>query len=409
LGSGSLLICDSGTWRYALRSDVPDGTYGGFASRPSWYPPLRAFYNMPASASCKLSLAHAPIDPSQITTIIPGGAMLSDHVAPIDHFYMSVTGTAAAPTPIYATADGTVLLVSSLGGPNTIQVVLAHACETVSVYGVINRLAGVLAPYDSIVAAGGRANPQLAVKAGDILGEQWLDPMEIAIQDGAVWLSGFAHPFPYVSQSGWAPYTADPLAYLPQPAASQYQAKMQRAVAPRSGKIDWDTAGTAAGNWFLSGTIGYSGNLTSAYTSATVPVTAGQVPGKNHYTWSQLALAPHWIQPSVWLASIGSWADPAGDGVQFAIRPGATPPNQLTVGQTAVYELARWNSTGADGGPVDNANPPVGYQVVPVTANVGVLAVRVNGDNTLTVEKRPDLTSASSFAGFSSLAETYWR
>jgi hypothetical protein len=408
-GSGSLLICDSGTWRYALRSDVPDGTYGGFTSRPSWYPPLRAFNNTPAAAPCKLSLAYAPIDPSQITTITPSGAMLGDHVTPIDHFYMSVTGTAANPTPIYATADGTVLLVSSLGGPNTIQVVLAHACETLSVYGVINQLAGVLAPYQSIVAAGGRANPQLSIKAGDIIGQQWLDPMEIAIQDGAVWLPGFAHPFPYVSESGWAPYTADPLAYLPQPAASQYQAKMQRAVRPYAGKTDWDTVGTAAGSWFLKGTLGYSGNLTSTYIHATTPVPGGQVPGKRHYSWSHLALAPHWVQPSVWLASMGTWVDPTGDGVQFAIQPGPVRPDQLTIGQTAVYELAHWNSTAADGGAIDYAIPPVGYLVTPVTANIGVLAVRVNGDNTLTVEKRPDLTSASSFTGFTSLAETYWR
>src|SRR5258708_6852443 len=268
-GSGSLLICDSGTWRYALRSDVPDGTYGGFTSRPSWYPPLRSIFNIPAAAPCKLALTHAPIDPSQITTIVPGGLMVGRHVAPIDHFYMSVTGTAGDPTPIYADADGTVILVDSLGGasnaPNTLQVAIAHACETVSVYGVINRFAGVLAPYQSLVAAGGMDNPQLSVHAGDIIGEQWLDPMELAIQDGAAWLSGFAHPFPYVSGPAWTPYIVDPLDYLPQPAASQYQALMQRTVSPRSGKIDWDTAGTAAGTWFLSGTIGFSGNLTSAY------------------------------------------------------------------------------------------------------------------------------------------------
>ena len=412
-GSGSLLFCDSASWRYALRSDVPNGTYGGFTSRPSWYPPLRfvyAFANWaPAADACKLSLAQAPIDPSQITSIVPNGAMLGVHVTPIDHAYIGVTGTAGSPTPIYAPADGTVLLVASLVGPNTIQIVIAHSCETLSLYWVVNQLAGVLAPYQSTVAAGGRASPLLSVKAGDLIGEQWLTPMDFAIQDGAVWLSGFAHPFPYVSQAAWEPYTADPLAYLPQPAASQYQAKMQRAVSPNSGKIDWDTAGTAAGNWYLTGTIGYSGNASSAYGGATTPVTGGQVPGKNGYSWSHLALAPHWVQPSVWLASIGSWADQAGDGVQLAIRPGPVPPNQLTVGQTAIYELARWNTTAADGGSVDNANPPVGYQVVPATSNVGVLAVRVNSDNTLTVEKRPDLTSAASFTGFTSLAETYWR
>jgi hypothetical protein len=334
--------------------------------------------------------------------------MLGVHVIPIDHAYIGVTGTAAAPTPVYAPADGTVVEASSLGGPNTMRVVIAHGCETLSVYMVLNQLAGVLAPYQSTVAAGGRADPELRVKAGDLIGRQWLSTMDFAIVDGAVWLSGFAHPFPYVWSNGSAPYTADPLAYLPEPAASQYQAKMQRAVSPNSGKIDWDTAGTAAGNWFLNGTIGTSGDPTSAYIGTT-SVTGGTVPGKNGYTWSELAFAPHWVDPSVWMASFGSWADPLGDGVQFVIQPGSMPPNQLMVGQTAVYELAHWVELTADGGAVNPTNPPVGYQVVPVSGNSGVVAVRVNSDNTLTVEKRPDLKSASSFTGFTSLAQTYWR
>jgi len=39
----------------------------------------------------------------------------------------------------------------------------------------------------------------------------------------------------------------------------------------------------------------------------------------------------------------------------------------------------------------------------------GVLAVRVNADHTITVEKRPDLKSAAAFTGFGPGAETYWR
>ena len=36
--------------------------------------------------------------------------------------------------------------------------------------------------------------------------------------------------------------------------------KVVRTVEPRAGKIDYDIEGTIAGNWFLDGTVDYSGN-----------------------------------------------------------------------------------------------------------------------------------------------------
>ena len=174
-------------------------------------------------------------------------------------------------------------------------------------------------------------------------------------------------------------------------------------------RSDWDKAGTASGNWFHESTIGYSGQLIDTLKAATAPVPGGMVAGKKEYSWGHLSLVPHWVQPSVWLASLGTWADPAGDFRQFALRPGPKRPDQLTPQDGVVaYELVTWVHVNAQGQPVDGRSYPVGYQVQMSESVMGVLAVRVNANNTLTVEKRPDLKSAAAFTTFGSAAETYW-
>jgi hypothetical protein len=275
---------------------------------------------------------------------------------------------------------------------------------------VVNRLAGVLEPYKDAVEAAGGIYPSVPISAGEVFGEQRENMMDFSLHDGAAWLSGFAHPFAYATGFGLTPYTVDPLPYLPPTDATAYEAKMQRVVPPRSGKIDLDVVGTAAGSWFLEGTLG-SGWLASVAATATkIPTPEEAFPGKNYSTYGHLAVVPHYVQPSVWIASIGMWADPAGDFRQFAIMEGPPRPNAITPADgIVVYELSNWSSLTPDGYAISTAGWPVGFLVVIGDMVKGVLAVRVNGDNTLTVEPRPDLTSAAGFTGFSSAARTYWR
>ena len=416
-GDGSLLICASGHWRYALRSDVPDAPVSGFTSRPDWYPPLRTMLGLPPD-DCQLKLTEAPIAPADVLSVIPNGAMIGGHITPIDHWYINVSTlalsetarTSAAYLPIRAVADGTIIEASSLGSPTSMRVVIKHGCEAATTYMVINKLDGVLAQYQAMVSSGGFVTPNLPVKAGDVIGMQRDNPLDFSLEDGHVWLSGFAHPFPYVSGDAWKPYTADPLPYWPAAIGDALAAKMQRTAAPRAGRIDWDKPGTAAGNWFADGTIGYGGMPASLYATATGQIPGGQVPDKNGYSWGHLSLAPHWVQPSVWIASLGTWKDPAGDFKQFALRAGPPAPDAITPADgIVVYELAEWSITGPQGEPVDINSLPVGYQVNVVDQVQGVLAVRANADGTLTVEKRPDLTKAADFGTSFTAPETYWR
>jgi hypothetical protein len=365
-----------------------------------------------------VSLTEAPIAPADVLSVVPNGAMIGGHVTPIDHWYINVATlglppeerASAAYLPIRAAADGVIIEASSLGSPTSMRVTIKHACEAVTTYMVINKLDGVLASYQATVAAGGFATPNIPIKAGEVFGMQRDNPLDFSLADGHTWLSGFAEPFAYVSSDAWKPYIADPLPYWPPAIRDAYTAKMQRTEAPRAGRIDWDKPGTASGNWYASGTFGYCGRETSDFAQATAFIPGGAVPGKNGSSWSHLALAPHWVQPSLWIASLGTWQDPAGDFKQFAIRPGPPRPDALTADDGIVaYELVDWTITGPHGETVDFANLPIGYQVTPAAFVQGVLAVRVTPDGTLSVEKRPDLKKASDFPGAFTKSETYSR
>lgn len=416
-GDGSLLLCDGHKWRYALRADVPDAPAGGYVSRPDWYPPLRTQFGLPPEV-CTIALTEAPIAAADVLSVVPNGAMIGGHVTPIDHWYINGSTLAlsgeqraqAAYLPVRAAADGVIIEASSLGSPTSMRVTIKHACEAVTTYMVVNKLDGVLAPYQATVAAGGFATPNISIKAGEVFGMQRDNPLDFSLADGHAWLSGFAHPFAYVSGDAWKPYIADPLPYWPPSIRDAYTAKMQRTEPPRAGRIDWNKPGTAAGNWFASGTFGYCGRASSDFEHATAFIPGGAVPGKNGTSWSHLAFAPHWVQPSVWIASLGTWQDPAGDFKQFAIRTGPPRPDALTANDGIVaYELVDWTIAGAQGETVDYANLPVGYTVTPSDVVQGVLAVAVNANGTLTVEKRPELKKAGDFVGPFTHPETYNR
>ena len=57
----------------------------------------------------------------------------------------------------------------------------------------------------------------------------------------------------------------NPYAYFAEPLRSQLLTKSPRTVEPRGGRIDYDIDGRLVGNWFLEGTVDYSGGLTPTF------------------------------------------------------------------------------------------------------------------------------------------------
>jgi hypothetical protein len=244
-----------------------------------------------------------------------------------------------------------------------------------------------------------------------VLGEQRDNPLDFMVMDGGAWLSGYVAPFSYAEGEAWKPYVVNPWPYFSPDLQAFYESRMQRTFEPRWGRIDLDVRGRAAGNWFLDGTVGYSGRPLSDFQSRS-SLPGGQVAGHNSTSWSHLAIVPDAVQPRWWMFSIGWWQDPAGDASQLVIDlgTGQPAPSELTpdVG-IVVYQLKNWDYSPHSNPPGSFAPQPIGYDIVPQFLK-GLVAVRVNTDESITIEIVPSLRGeVPVFAGFTAASRTYRR
>ena len=421
-------ICKNGKVSYVLATDVPKTPASGYTSRPDWYPTLAQILGGPSAkeptcspSSIKFTSPILPLD--QLAPSIPYGYMVGGHVTPIDHAYIGLKSlsksasqlTSADYVAVTAPADGVITEVSNLGSPNSHRVVIDHGCNVFSVYMVMNKVTGVLASLASQASNNGYLKANVKVKAGEEFGRQAETMLDFNVFDGTSWLSGFQNPQAYLTQDAWKPYTADFLPFFSSDIRSAMEAQMQKTSSPRVGKIDHDIAGTASGNWFLAGTNGYGGRLTSDYENATAMLGSGSVPGKNDYSWSHLAIAPHQVDTKAWVFSSGWWSDPKGDADQavLVVASGQVAPDKLTAASgMVVYKLAQLSyapPAGVATNPPGSMAPwPVGYTVV-TGRDRGVVALQVNADGSLSLELNTSLSSISGFTAFTSAKRTYNR
>jgi hypothetical protein len=422
-------ICKNGKVSYLLAADAPKTPAGGFTSRPEWYPTLAQILGGPGAteptctpSSVSFTSPVLPLD--QLAPAIPYGLMVAGHVTPIDHAYLGIKAlakpasqlTASDYVPVTAPADGTITEVSNLGSPNSYRVVINHGCNLWSVYMVMNKVTGVLASVASQAANSGYVTPNIKVKAGDEFGRQAETMLDFNVFDGTQWLSGFQNIQSYLTLDTWKPYTADYLPFFTPSIRSAMEAQLQKTSSPRVGKIDYDIAGTASGNWFLAGTNGYAGRLNSDYENATAMLGGGSVPGKNDYSWSHLAIAPHQVDTKAWVFSSGWWKDPKGDADQavLVVGSGQVAPDKLTSASgMVVYKLAQLSYTppaGVTPNPPGSMAPwPVGYTVVTGDVGRGVVALQVNADGSLSLELNTTLTDPASLTAFTAAKRIYNR
>lgn len=408
---GGIAICDAGKYRYAFTKDLPKAPVKGYTKRPAWYPSLDSIFGQ-VESTCKPSTIKftAPVLPVEhLAPSIPYGMMVGYHVTPIDHGYFGIDTLSlseqdrqSAPyLPITSPAAGTVIQVQTLEGPvPNYRMVINHGCGVYTAYMVMDKVA-------TGITAGSK------VTAGQKIGEQRDHPMDFNVFSSGTWLSGFANPISYAYGEAWKPYTADPSPFWSTATSTAYANSMQRTATPRWGKIDFDVVGTASGNWFLDGTAGYSG-IPIADLGPGKFFSFGSVPGKNYYAYGHLALAPHWVDPSVWIASMGSFLDPNGDAGQheygqFLLDTTGKPvPNNLTTTNgTVVYDLYQPSAVDKDGNPISfmgsSAPLPIGYHVTKGSL-MGSLALRVNTDGSLTMQTLP---TGQTFSAFTSAARTF--
>jgi hypothetical protein len=421
-------VCKNGKVGYLLAKDAPKTPIGGYASRPEWYPTLAQILGSPngIEPTCKPSSITftSPVLPlDQLAPAIPYGMMVGGHVTPIDHAYLGVKAlskpasqlTTSDYVPVTAPAAGTITEVSNLGAPNSYRVVINHGCNLYSVYMVMNKVTGVLASVAAEAAKSGYLKTNIKVNAGDEFGRQAETMLDFNVFDGTQWLSGFQNIASYLTLDTWKPYTADYLPFFAPSIRTAMEAQLQRTSAPRVGKIDYDIAGTASGNWYLAGPNGYAGRLNSDYENTTAMLGSGTVPGKNDYSWSHLAVAPHQVDTKAWVFSSGWWSDPKGDADQAAliVGSGQVAPDKLTSASgMVVYKLAQLSYTppaGVTPNPPGSMAPwPIGYTVITGMSR-GVVALQVNADGSLSVELNTNLTDPASFTAFTSAKRIYNR
>jgi hypothetical protein len=422
-------ICKNGKVSYLLAADAPKTPAGGFTSRPEWYPTLAQILGGPGAteptcAPSSISFTSPVLPLDQLAPAIPYGLMVGGHVTPIDHVYLGVKAlsksasqlTASDYVPVTAPAAGTITEVSNLGAPNSYRVVIDHGCNLYSVYMVMNKVTGVLASLAAQAATSGYLKANVKVKAGDEFGRQAETMLDFNIFDGTQWLPGFQNIQSYLTLDTWKPYTADYLPFFTPSIRSAMEAQLQKTSSPRVGKIDHDIAGTASGNWFLAGTNGYAGRLNSDYENATAMLGSGSVPGKNDYSWSHLAIAPHQVDSKAWVFSSGWWKDPKGDADQavLVVGPGQVAPDKLTSASgMVVYKLAQISYTppaGVTPNPPGSMAPwPVGYTVVTGDSSKGVVALQVNADGSLSLELNTTLSNPASLTAFTTAKRIYNR
>src|SRR5712691_4578674 len=92
---GYLLVCsDAGTFRYAMPADIPPPPAEGYVTRPAWYPRLTEVNRSSNPPACPLlgrvTFTSPIVRLDELLTTVPQGAMIGDHVTPIDHGYIGV-------------------------------------------------------------------------------------------------------------------------------------------------------------------------------------------------------------------------------------------------------------------------------------------------------------------------------
>ena len=348
-------------------------------------------------------------DVNTISHIAPMGEMTSTHVTPVDHIYVYFPQQAkpAGTYMVTSPADGVIIGAEDFRIQNgypypDYRLVIMHSCNLFSVYIHVGTLIGSASKIATEMQSIGRWSGSIEIKSGEVIADDSANPnFDYSLFDGSTKLSGFANLDSYANAEPWKPFTVDPFEYMTSDVKSSYAAKLTRTAAPLGGKIDYDKVGGIVGNWFVKGTNGYAGQGASAnYSNAT-----GSSKVSRGYWDTHLAIAPHNVDTEQYIFSVGDWD---GCPCQMVAAPGQINPSSITAASgTIVYELRELQLQSASGSDWDRGGIwPQNFKVVATNIVTGYLAIRVNADNSITVEKGVGLAK-SAFTGFTSKALTY--
>jgi hypothetical protein len=345
-----------------------------------------------AAAPGPVKLQTFPLRVEDIEHVIPMGMMVHGHVTPSDHLSLQPKDR-NAPSDRYevlAPGDGFIVDIHRppSGNPDPgvraysgdFRIIIEHSGSVYSWFGLIDRLApDVISAAGGMPPAGPPVGVRIPVKAGQVIGSTGGGHgVDFTVLDTRSTLKGFIKPERFRERDPWKPHVIDPFPLVEEPLRGKLLALNPRKEAPHGGRIDYDIAGTLAGNWYAEGSGGYAG-----------------LNRRMDYWAGHLAFAYHHIDPAKIVVSIGDYD---GKPRQFWVKGNAPDPAKDSEKDGVVkYELV-WSRLNNSGQPFDG-----------LPTNVpGIALAQVLPGRKLRFESFPGKTGAQ-VSGFTSNAKMYER
>jgi len=343
------------------------------------------------SGTGTVTLAHQPMDMSDVSNILPIGTLAGAHVTPIDHLYFYPKDMAHRDAaPVYAMGDSyiisygerTVSVDTGAAKQAEYQLYFQHTCTFYTYYDLLTSLEPSLKA--EIDKTGGK-DLHIAVKAGQEIGRVGAQSLDTAVYNLDLTLKGFVNPESYKNEAVKL-HTDDFFKYFKDPLKSQMLAKNLRKFEPYGGKIDYDIDGMLIGNWFQTGTNGYAG--------------AGQKVADSNgqgYWSGHLAIVPDAVNQGQINLSFGDYQ---GKATQFTAKAGSPDPAKINKASGPTkYEYVNYTQPGPS---------PTGGVATPSTQVLGTALFQLTDTRKLKMEVFPGKTSAE-VTDFTSAAKTYER
>lgn len=338
------------------------------------------------SGSERVTLTHAPMNMTDVSSVMPVGLTAGAHVTPIDHLYFYPKEGPRDKYPVYAMGDGAIIEISARNvnvdsgqqRPPEYRIVMQHSCQTITYFDLVTKLdPAITAKTGTISDKGWRG--RIAITSGQEVGRIGAQSLDTAVYNLNLTLPGFIHPEMYKAEP-WKIHTDQFFTYFNEPLKSAMLAKNVRTTEPRSGKIDYDQPGKLIGNWFKQDTNGYAGKGNQ---------NVGDGSGRGYWS-GHLAIFYNALAPSQVTVSIGEFKN--GQPEAFGVTGNSPDPATIdTTSGLIKYELHRASQSG---------------QIDPQVS--GVILLQVLANEKLKVEIIPDKT-AGQVSAFSGAATTYER
>ncbi len=193
-----------------------------------------------------------PLDLAGVIFFEPMGSL---SVFPRDHggFHHIEIGVPKPSTPIYAMADGQIIVLGKSGPDNWAEIKYSTTISTK--LGHVGTFEDFIIEKTGTLVDGQPRIINIDVKKGQVIAYvSAFSALDIALHDLDI-KNAFLYPEQYNFD---LKYASSIFNYFKDPLKSELLAKAIRQQEPRGGKVDYDVKGTLAGNWFSPESTGYA-------------------------------------------------------------------------------------------------------------------------------------------------------